>query len=700
MMAGKVPPGTDMVALEAGLRARTATSVHRLAQALDWPLRPGEVTALTAETGENDQGFTVTTSWTNPTPAADRTRIEIERPPGTVVEKRTLTNQVYVWAGNASHTISEGTYIIWVAAENCIGDRCVNGSWTTLIHEVEAEAEPPEETPPTGRLEASNRSWSCEGTCQLTTRVTLAGITNEALHIERVVRNEETREEQVTPINAVGTVADLTIPQGRWSMRARYRKTDGTVFSEWTNRLHIDATPTASEAQGGDAPGQPRNVRVEAIEPDVLRVRWNEPSSIGGWRIDGYEMGDLDPPGSSPLTCPDSRWPARTVQLPTGTGERPTSFDIQLAMADDIPRFGIRARNARGYGPCTIARVEVRYERPLPMASAVAPTTRSWDCSSGMCWLTVAIRVTTGFRGNKEVRITSEPGGDVAADEERSGDWTPGWERDVLVRHKFLPGRYRLFTEYRHDNRTAPQRNDAFDAQPRSSERPDLRGRHLTAPRSASAVWNEARQAWMLGWDSPQRKELPITKYVYGVDLTAYGANDTNERCVFDATHELVVEAPYLLGRRTYRRQRLEAAANTQKIGIAAIDFVGQGGCTRIETGAPLDAAEPFTAEFIHPVPQSHGGNEFRVQLGFSREATISYVTLRDHAFRVNGGSVIGAARVAPPRNRYWWITFEPDGTGTVAATLVGNRPCSEQRALCTDDNNRLANSPTLQVEH
>ena len=82
--------------------------------------------------------------------------------------------------------------------------------------------------------------------------------------------------------------------------------------------------------------------------------------------------------------------------------------------------------------------------------------------------------------------------------------------------------------------------------------------------------------------------------------------------------------------------------------------------------GAQEAAETPLTAA-IHDAPGSHDGQEdFTFELRFSEEPKegFSDVTLRDHAFTVTRGTVVGARRLdgdsATPNTR-WEITVSPD---------------------------------------
>ena len=114
--------------------------------------------------------------------------------------------------------------------------------------------------------------------------------------------------------------------------------------------------------------------------------------------------------------------------------------------------------------------------------------------------------------------------------------------------------------------------------------------------------------------------------------------------------------------------------------------------------GAQEAAETPLTAA-IHDAPGSHDGQEdFTFELRFSEEPKegFSDVTLRDHAFTVTRGTVVGARRLdgdsATPNIR-WEISVSPDSNANVTVKLPVTEDCDTQGAICTDDG-RVLSSP------
>ena len=107
-----------------------------------------------------------------------------------------------------------------------------------------------------------------------------------------------------------------------------------------------------------------------------------------------------------------------------------------------------------------------------------------------------------------------------------------------------------------------------------------------------------------------------------------------------------------------------------------------------------LDSAEAF---FVN------GALRYRFDLRLSEGVHIPFREMRDHAFSVTNGRMDGAKRIHKERvggklySNHWRMRVAPvDETKPVTVTLRGNRPCSEQGALCTEGGGRLDGSPAL----
>ena len=100
----------------------------------------------------------------------------------------------------------------------------------------------------------------------------------------------------------------------------------------------------------------------------------------------------------------------------------------------------------------------------------------------------------------------------------------------------------------------------------------------------------------------------------------------------------------------------------------------------------------PLTASF-QGKPSSHDGQaDFTFELRFSEELPVSYLTLRDHAFTVTGGTVTGAQRLTQGSNIGWRITVTPDFDADVTVVLPVTTDCDASGAVCTGDGRMLSN--------
>ena len=113
-----------------------------------------------------------------------------------------------------------------------------------------------------------------------------------------------------------------------------------------------------------------------------------------------------------------------------------------------------------------------------------------------------------------------------------------------------------------------------------------------------------------------------------------------------------------------------------------------------ITVSGPEASTSALTAS-VESAPASHDGSDaFSIRIALSEEPRegFSYVTMRDHAFTVTGGSVTGARRLDPPGNMRWEITVTPDSNGVVTIVLPVTEDCEADGAVCTDDGRMLSN--------
>ena len=131
------------------------------------------------------------------------------------------------------------------------------------------------------------------------------------------------------------------------------------------------------------------------------------------------------------------------------------------------------------------------------------------------------------------------------------------------------------------------------------------------------------------------------------------------------------------------------ALASTLVVGMlaAVIGVLGFSGPPPLS--AQTGTGEQLTAQFSN-VPTSHDGTELTFGLTFTPEPDLSYVTLRDHAFSVTGGTITRAKRVVRDSNVRWTIMVVPDldtdenPAGAITIVLPPTSDCTAQTAICT----------------
>ena len=132
------------------------------------------------------------------------------------------------------------------------------------------------------------------------------------------------------------------------------------------------------------------------------------------------------------------------------------------------------------------------------------------------------------------------------------------------------------------------------------------------------------------------------------------------------------------------------------KVRVSFTDDVGNE--ETLTSAATAVVKAPLTAS-LENMPDTHDGeNAFTFELRFSEEFSLSYKTLRDHAFTVSGGEVEKAERITKGSNLRWLITVRPDGDGQVTITLPATTDCDAEGAICTGDGRMLSNEVVLTV--
>ena len=142
----------------------------------------------------------------------------------------------------------------------------------------------------------------------------------------------------------------------------------------------------------------------------------------------------------------------------------------------------------------------------------------------------------------------------------------------------------------------------------------------------------------------------------------------------------------------------------TIKVRVTFNDDAGNAESLTSTATTPI-AAQPaetpavlLTASFAN-VPADHDGSNFTFQLSFSENVEAGYARIRDHAFTVTGATIDSASRITQGSNQGWNVEVNPTGNEAITITLPETTNCSDDEAICTDDERMLSHSTEERVE-
>ena len=100
---------------------------------------------------------------------------------------------------------------------------------------------------------------------------------------------------------------------------------------------------------------------------------------------------------------------------------------------------------------------------------------------------------------------------------------------------------------------------------------------------------------------------------------------------------------------------------------LAAIWFAGG-------PPAPAEAQDfgDLPAARMEQLPIWHGGSPFTFELHFAENTSLSFLTVRDEMFEVDGGGITRASRIDKSSNQSWEVHVSPDGFGDVSISGLG----------------------------
>ena len=220
------------------------------------------------------------------------------------------------------------------------------------------------------------------------------------------------------------------------------------------------------------------------------------------------------------------------------------------------------------------------------------------------------------------------------------------------------------------------------------------------------APWGKAEKVWLRMEATPASDDATLNGLTLsGVDIGAFDPATT--KYAAEVNHdvtETTVTVTVNDGGATYAAKldgvadadgtlSLAEGSNVITIEVTAED----GDTTQTYTVTVTRAGPPLTARF-EEAPATHNGTDpLTFRIAFSEDIDTSYVTVRDHALEVTGGSVTAAWRVES-RSDLWGIRVQPDSDADVEIALPANRACDAQGAVCTDDDKVLSNRPEMTI--
>ena len=132
---------------------------------------------------------------------------------------------------------------------------------------------------------------------------------------------------------------------------------------------------------------------------------------------------------------------------------------------------------------------------------------------------------------------------------------------------------------------------------------------------------------------------------------------------------------------------------NTIKVKVSFTDDADNDETLTSGITASVEAASSSLTVSLENNPTSHNSADvFTFQIRFSEHFGLSFRTLRDHAFTVDGGTVKKAKRQVKGSNIGWTITVKPDSNAAVEIVLPPTTDCATTGAICTDDGRKLSN--------
>ncbi len=136
-------------------------------------------------------------------------------------------------------------------------------------------------------------------------------------------------------------------------------------------------------------------------------------------------------------------------------------------------------------------------------------------------------------------------------------------------------------------------------------------------------------------------------------------------------------------------------AGKMLKVRVSFTDDIGNS--ETLTSAATATVTAPLTAAFSE-LPHDHDGSAFAFTFKFSESPDVSYLTIRDAFFTVEGGSVKRVRRRENDSNAAWRVTVAPDGYEEVTVSFLPTSDCAAESAVCTGSGEALESSGSAVV--
>ena len=456
--------------------------------------------------------------------------------------------------------------------------------------------------------------------------------------------------------------ADITKPAGIWSDGQNLWVTDGRAKRLYTfNIPQGDAHGPAETVTSQNPPSRPSNLVVSSQTHSSVTLVWDDP---GDSTIETYQVLRR----SRDVSYGDGRGPAQFVVV-ADTGSSATTHTDTTATPRVRYVYRVKARNSAGLSEVSSYANAETPLRPVDSPATGVPVIDGSAVVDGT--LTVDVSGIDDANGLDDVSFGYQwLADDVAIEGAVGSSYTPG-AADLA---KAIKVRVSFSDDDGYAETLTSQAVGPVDHQVSQQQ----------GNQSATGVPVIEGSAVVDG---------TLTVDVSGVD-DANGLDDVSfsyQWLADDVAIEGAVGSSYTPG-----------AADLAKAIKVRVSFSDDDGYAETLTSAATAAvAPPLLTAGVHDAPDSHDGTTaFTFELRFSEELSLgfSYVTLRDHAFTVTGGTVTGARRLERPENGVdknirWAITVKPDTSGEVTVTLPATESCDGEAAICTQDG-RMFSAP------